>query len=185
MPRVSPRWVFNSSGSSFSEERILAITLPVPKTWTYPSFCPCCMNELLEPKASARIVIRVDENVLGFFYEAMTSKRFDPVSVPYCAACAEHIKKYRSPEAIGCLGVLVVIGAFFAGVSVGIWGAVFVVVTPLVLYFSVVVPRRRRAAEQLRGAACCCTGPAMVFSGPTAFVFQNHQYAKAFAELNG
>jgi len=163
----------------------MAINMPLPKSWIFPSMCPCCLADLREPNAAQHVKIRVDESVGGFFYEALTSKRFLPVNVPYCQSCAQHVKQYRNPEAIGCIGVLLLIGAFFVGAKIGLWGAIAAIVMPVVLYFSVLIPRRQRKAEELRLADCCNVGPSVVFSGPSVLIFQSEPYAKAFAEING
>jgi len=163
----------------------MAIKLPLPKTWIFPSMCPCCLDDLGEPNVVQHVQIRVDESVGGFFYEALTSKRFLPVNIPYCRSCAQHVKQYRNPEAIGCIGLLLLIGAGFVGAKIGLWGAIAAVVAPAVLYFSVLIPRRQRKAEGLRSANCCYTGPSVVFSGPSVLVIQSELYAKAFAEING
>lgn len=163
----------------------MAINMPLPKTWIFPSMCPCCLADLREPNITQHVKIRVDESVGGFFYEALTSKRFLPVNVPYCRSCAQHIKQYISPEAIGCFGVLLLIAAAFVGALIGLWGAIAAIVVPVLLYFTVLIPRRQRKAEELRLANCCYVGPSVVFSGPNVLVIQSEPYVRAFAEING
>jgi hypothetical protein len=162
----------------------MPITLPVSKTFNFPSVCPCCMASLGK-ETTGYDQIRADENALGFFLEALSGKRVMPIRVPYCRPCCQHIKQYRTPASWGCLGILLAIAATFAGVKVGLWGGIVAFVIPPVVWFLVVRPRRLRKAEGLRSPGCCSTGSSVTFSGLSSFAFQNDSYARAFAQVNG
>jgi hypothetical protein len=162
----------------------MPITLPVSKTFNFPSVCPCCMA-ILTKETTAHDQIRADENALGFFLEALSGKRVMPIRVPYCRPCHQHIKQYRTPDTWGCFGILLVIAAIFVGVKIGLWGGIAAFAIPPVLWFVVIRPRRLRKAVALRSPGCCGTGLSVTFSGLSAFTFQNEAYARAFAQVNG
>lgn len=172
----------------------MAITVTVPKNFSFPLLCPCCMVSLnLKDQKRESDEVRADENALGFFIEALSGKRTMPVYVPYCLPCSQHIKQYRTPKSSGCMVILLiaaaVIGAGYiskwGGATIGLWSGVALFVAPMVLYFVILRPGRLRKAEALRSPACCRSGPSVTFFALNAFVFHNDAYGKAFAESNG
>jgi len=163
----------------------VAVTVPLPEKFVFPSVCPCCLAEIGGNEKKALDEVRFDESAFGFFTEALSGMRVTPVFVPYCVPCSRHVNMFRTPKSWGCLGLLLVISAFMIGAKAGLFAGLAVVVTPIVLWFAVARPRRLKNAETLRGHSCCAAGPVVKLSGTRTFEFENEGYGVAFMQANG
>lgn len=143
---------------------------------SFPSECACCSGSAggeFEAVATRTTGVKVVRTHTRSF------------SVPYCAACLEHVSTFQSAQSTRKFGFWMLFGGLVVCLLSPIAGLLGVASGVFILIGAISLGRR---AESERRTSCACAGPAVEFIGWDGSVkmmdFTSMRYAARFASAN-